>query len=133
MMNLITSFGSDIKTYLLADDLHLSNRGSNRLVKNLGLITTNTNVTSQKKGKQQQRDKANTPTTNENRIGDQDNDDELNHEFWQRYQNFASCLLDYLEKNANEDVNTIIVYSDGCGYQNRNITTANSLTYKSNK
>ena len=31
--------------YLLADDLHLSNRGSNRLVKNLGLISTNTNVT----------------------------------------------------------------------------------------
>ena len=62
--------------YLLADGLHLSNRDSNRLVKNLGLITTNTNVTSRKKGKQHQRDEANTPTTNENRIVDQDDDDD---------------------------------------------------------
>ena len=76
--------------YLLADGLHLSNRGSNRLVKNLGLITTNTNVTSRKKGKQHQRDKENTPTTNDNRIGDQDNDDELDHEFWQHARTKAS-------------------------------------------
>ena len=76
--------------YLLADDLHLSNRGSNRLVENLGLITINTNVTSRKKGKQHQRDKENTPTTNDNRIGDQDNDDELDHEFWQHARTKAS-------------------------------------------
>ena len=43
---------------------------------------------------------------------------------------FASCLLDYIENELNnKDVNTIIVFSDGCGYQNVNITMSNALTF----
>ena len=40
---------------------------------------------------------------------------------------FASCLLDYLESLDLTDVETVIIYSDGCGYQNRNVTLSNAL------
>ena len=56
--------------------------------------------------------------------------------FWQESEgglqstSFASCLVDYLENELNNnDVNTIIIFSDGCGYQNRNITMSNALTF----
>lgn len=40
---------------------------------------------------------------------------------------FTSCLIDYLEHLDLEGIDTIIIYSDGCGYQNRNITLSNAL------
>ena len=42
---------------------------------------------------------------------------------------FATCLLDYLEINTKcREASLIIVYSDGCCYQNRNKTLANALS-----
>ena len=38
---------------------------------------------------------------------------------------FASCIVDFLEKNDQYD--TYILWSDGCGYQNRNLTLSNAL------
>lgn len=41
---------------------------------------------------------------------------------------FATCLLDYLNNNEScKAASTIIVYSDGCTYQNRNKVLANAL------
>lgn len=31
---------------------------------------------------------------------------------------FASCLVDYISELLDQSLKTIIVYSDGCGYQN---------------
>ena len=46
---------------------------------------------------------------------------------------FATCLLDYLDNDARCNLaSTIIIYSDGCTYQNRNVTLANSLLHFSN-
>ncbi|CAG7728675.1 unnamed protein product [Allacma fusca] len=39
---------------------------------------------------------------------------------------FVSCLVDYLE-TFNSDYRPIVVFSDGCGYQNRNIVMSNAL------
>jgi hypothetical protein len=39
---------------------------------------------------------------------------------------FASCVFDYISE-IDETVKTIIIYSDGCTYQNRNITLSNTL------
>ena len=45
---------------------------------------------------------------------------------------FASCLVDYLDNEFNNnDVNTIIIFRDGCGYQNRNKAMSNALTFYS--
>ncbi|KAK7102050.1 hypothetical protein V1264_020337 [Littorina saxatilis] len=46
--------------------------------------------------------------------------------------NFASCLLDYLQNvqgSRETPLRTIIMYSDGCGYQNRNVTLSNCLLH----
>lgn len=40
---------------------------------------------------------------------------------------FTSCMIDYLESLDLTGVETVIIYSDGCGYQNRNVTLANAL------
>ena len=41
---------------------------------------------------------------------------------------FASCVVDYLENAvASRSIKTIILYSDGCCYQNRNVILSNSL------
>lgn len=41
---------------------------------------------------------------------------------------FTSCIIDYLEsKNLSINKLPIIIYSDGCGYQNRNNVLANAL------
>lgn len=40
---------------------------------------------------------------------------------------FVSCLLDYLEKKCVSTNVPIIIYSDGCTYQNRNNIMANAL------
>lgn len=40
---------------------------------------------------------------------------------------FTSCLIDYLTNLDLNGIETIIIYSDGCGYQNRNITLSNAL------
>lgn len=45
---------------------------------------------------------------------------------------FATCLIDYLEENCTEPV-PIIVYSDGCTYQNRNAIISNALLHFSVK
>ena len=43
---------------------------------------------------------------------------------------FARCPVDYIDNELNNiDVNTIIIFSDGCGYQNVNITMSNALTF----
>lgn len=54
--------------------------------------------------------------------------------FWHEGQgdvsanNFTSCFVDYIkEQTSSRQLKTIIIYSDGCGYQNRNVTLANSL------
>jgi hypothetical protein len=38
---------------------------------------------------------------------------------------FSTCLCDYLEDNPGYA--EVIIYSDGCGYQNRNVTLSNAL------
>ena len=38
---------------------------------------------------------------------------------------FATCIMDYLTKH--DDYDEYIVWSDGCGYQNRNTTLSNAL------
>ncbi|KAK7101154.1 hypothetical protein V1264_023990 [Littorina saxatilis] len=43
--------------------------------------------------------------------------------------NFTSCIVDYLESTVDETTNTIIIYSDSCGYQNRNVTLGNALLH----
>ena len=40
---------------------------------------------------------------------------------------FASCIIDYLQTQFKGSEIPIILYSDGCGYQNRNIVLANAL------
>ena len=40
---------------------------------------------------------------------------------------FASCIDDHLENIVNPNTEEVIIYSDGCGYQNRNATMANTL------
>ena len=41
---------------------------------------------------------------------------------------FASCIVDYLQ-GAAESYERVIIYSDGCTYQNRNAILANALKY----
>ena len=45
---------------------------------------------------------------------------------------FASCLTHYLE-SLGDDVKEVIIYSDGCTYQNRNCTLANALLHVAKK
>ena len=40
---------------------------------------------------------------------------------------FASCVVDFLTSDLSS--NEYVVYSDGCGYQNRNATLASALSY----
>lgn len=40
---------------------------------------------------------------------------------------FASCLTDYIE-NISGSVKEVIIFSDGCPYQNRNVTLSNALS-----
>ena len=42
---------------------------------------------------------------------------------------FASCVVLYLQHKIGDNVHTVIIYSDGCGYQNRNLKLANALTW----
>ena len=44
---------------------------------------------------------------------------------------FASCAVDFLTSDLSS--NEYVVYSDGCGYQNRNATLASALSYFSHK
>ncbi|KAL4126158.1 hypothetical protein QTP88_010384 [Uroleucon formosanum] len=44
---------------------------------------------------------------------------------------FASCLVDYLSELLDQSLKTIIVFSDGCGYQNRNSILSNALLHLS--
>ena len=47
---------------------------------------------------------------------------------------FATCLLDYLENNERcKLASKLIIYSDGCTYQNRNVNLSNALLHFSNK
>lgn len=41
---------------------------------------------------------------------------------------FISCIMDYLDKQCKEPI-PIIFYSDGCGYQNRNVYLSNALLH----
>lgn len=40
---------------------------------------------------------------------------------------FTSCMIDYLEKHCVEPKIPVVIFSDGCTYQNRNSIMANSL------
>ena len=40
---------------------------------------------------------------------------------------FTTCLIDYLSTTDLQGIDHVIIYSDGCGYQNRNITLSNAL------
>lgn len=40
---------------------------------------------------------------------------------------FVSCLLKYLETKCQNESGPIIIYSDGCTYQNRNSIMSNAL------
>lgn len=44
---------------------------------------------------------------------------------------FASFVVDYVTKLLEESSRTVIIYSDGCGYQNRNAVLANALLHLS--
>lgn len=46
---------------------------------------------------------------------------------------FASCVTAHLEKHCLNDKKNIILFSDGCGYQNRNAVMANALSYFATK
>ncbi|KAK4887172.1 hypothetical protein RN001_003443 [Aquatica leii] len=39
---------------------------------------------------------------------------------------FASCLIEYIKRHLN-DSKPLIIYSDGCSYQNKNSVMANAL------
>lgn len=41
--------------------------------------------------------------------------------------NLVTCILDYLASQFKSDKKPIVLYSDGCGYQNRNINLSNAL------
>ena len=40
---------------------------------------------------------------------------------------FTTCIIDFLKNQNLQGVDRVILYSDGCGYQNRNVTLANAL------
>ncbi|CAH0558565.1 unnamed protein product [Brassicogethes aeneus] len=40
---------------------------------------------------------------------------------------FTTCIIKHLEKFCTDKIKTIILYSDGCGYQNMNAVLANAL------
>ena len=42
---------------------------------------------------------------------------------------FASCVIDYLHSIDTTKVKKVIIYSDGCTYQNRNATLSNALLH----
>lgn len=44
---------------------------------------------------------------------------------------FASCLIDFLTELLNQSLKPVILYSDGCGYQNRNSKLSNALFHLS--
>ena len=46
---------------------------------------------------------------------------------------FVSCILKHLEKHCLNEKREIVLFSDGCGYQNRNSILANALSYFSAK
>jgi len=61
------------------------------------------------------------------------NFDEAMNYFWHEGEGelkasvFASCVTDYLDNVDTSNIKEIIIYSDGCTYQNRNCTMANAL------
>jgi hypothetical protein len=40
---------------------------------------------------------------------------------------FASCLVDHVKKLVEPGLYEIVIFGDGCCYQNRNVTLANAL------
>jgi hypothetical protein len=46
---------------------------------------------------------------------------------------FVSIIIKHLEKYYINEKKPIIIYSDGCGYQNRNVIMANALLHFSIK
>ena len=46
---------------------------------------------------------------------------------------FASCIVDQIGDMIQDKTEEIILYSDGCGYQNRNCTLSNALLHVSVK
>lgn len=46
---------------------------------------------------------------------------------------FASCLIKALEEHLKIEMKPIVIFSDGCGYQNRNVVLANALSFLATK
>ncbi|CAG9814670.1 unnamed protein product [Phaedon cochleariae] len=46
---------------------------------------------------------------------------------------FTTCLIKHLEEYLTNEKKNIIVFSDGCGYQNRNVVLANGLSVLASK
>jgi len=44
---------------------------------------------------------------------------------------FATCLYDYVNELLNKSLKTVVIYSDGCCYQNSNSVLLNALLYLS--
>ena len=40
---------------------------------------------------------------------------------------FTTCIIDFLTNSELDGIETVVIYSDGCGYQNRNVTLLNAL------
>jgi len=40
---------------------------------------------------------------------------------------FTTCIIDYLTNSVLDGFETVVIYPDGCGYQNRNVTLSNAL------
>lgn len=41
---------------------------------------------------------------------------------------FTSIVVDYINRYATKQTKSVIIFSDGCGYQNRNVNLSNALS-----
>ena len=49
------------------------------------------------------------------------------------FNNFASCIVNQVEGVLNPHIEEVIIFSDGCCYQNRNVTLSNALEHTAMK
>lgn len=63
---------------------------------------------------------------------------DVNCYFWSEHEgeltanSFASCVADYIDGLDNA-IKHVVIFSDGCTYQNRNVTLRNTLLYMAHK
>ncbi|XP_030754481.1 uncharacterized protein LOC115881209 isoform X2 [Sitophilus oryzae] len=41
---------------------------------------------------------------------------------------FTSIVIDYIKRYTTKETKSVIIFSDGCGYQNRNVTLSNAIS-----